>query len=128
MKTMFSILGGFITAILVITVALCISVNSLIEQYGNNYIVSAKNAPRVDAVIIPGAKVNTDGTPSNSLKNRLDQGLELYEKGCAQKILLSGFCSVANGQKQFSSAGKTPSLTSRAYEARASVMTFPASA
>ncbi len=90
MKTMFSILGGFITAILVITVALCISVNSLIEQYGNNYIVSAKNAPRVDAVIIPGAKVNTDGTPSNSLKNRLDQGLELYEKGCAQKILLSG--------------------------------------
>ena len=90
MKTMFSILGGFLTAILVIAVALCISVNSLIEQYGNNYIISAKNAPHVDAIIIPGAKVNTDGTPSNSLKNRMDRGFDLYEQGCAKKILLSG--------------------------------------
>ncbi len=90
MKTMFSILGGFVTAILVITVALCISVNSLIEQYGNNYIVLSKTAPRVDAIIIPGAKVNIDGTPSSSLKNRLDQGFDLYERGCAKKILLSG--------------------------------------
>lgn len=90
MKTMFSILGGFVTAILVITVALCISVNSLIEQYGNNYIVLSKTAPRVDAIIIPGAKVNIDGTPSSSLKNRLDQGFDLYERSCAKKILLSG--------------------------------------
>ncbi len=90
MKTMFSILGGFITAILVIAIALCISVNSLIEQYGNNYIVSEKNAPHVDAIIIPGAKVNIDGTPSSSLKNRLDKGFDLYKQGCAKKILLSG--------------------------------------
>lgn len=90
MKTFVSILCGFITAILVIAIALCLSVNSLVEQYGNNYIVSVKNAPHVDAIIIPGAKVNADGTPSNSLKNRLDQGLKLYEKSCAKKILLSG--------------------------------------
>lgn len=90
MKTMFSIIGGFLTAIVVIALALCISINSLIEQYGNNYIVSEKNAPIVDAIIIPGAKINANGTPSNSLKNRLDLGYQLYEKGCAKKILVSG--------------------------------------
>lgn len=90
MKTMFSIIGGFLTAILVIFIALCISVNSLVEQYGNNYIVSPEKAPQVDAVIIPGAKINADGTPSQSLKHRLDRGFELYSQGNAEKILVSG--------------------------------------
>ncbi len=90
MKTMLSILGGFITAMIVITIALCISVNSLVEQYGSNYIISAEQAPQVDAIIIPGAKVNADNTPSQSLQNRLDQGFELYRQGCANKILVSG--------------------------------------
>lgn len=90
MKTMFSILGGFLTAILVIAAALCVSVNSLIEQYGSNYIVPSDRLPQVDAIIIPGAKINADNTPSQSLKNRLDQGYELYQKGYSDKILVSG--------------------------------------
>jgi len=90
LKSMLSILGGFLTAVLVIGFALCLSVNSLIDQYGNNYILSPDKVPNSDVIIIPGAKVNQDGTPSNSLQYRLDLGYELYEKGCAKKILVSG--------------------------------------
>lgn len=87
---MLSILSGFIAAILVIAIALCISVNSLVEQYGENYIISANKETVADAIVIPGARINADGTPSNSLKHRLDMGYQLYEKGTAKKILISG--------------------------------------
>lgn len=90
MKSMLSILAGFLAAILVITIALCISVNSLVEQYGENYIISENKEMSADAIIIPGARINSDGTPSNSLKHRLDMGYELYEKGFSKKILISG--------------------------------------
>lgn len=90
MKSFFSIIGGFLAAVFLILIAMCISVNSLISQYGNNYIFPSEKAPNADAIVIPGAKINADGTPSNSLKYRLDQGYQLYQQGCAKKILVSG--------------------------------------
>lgn len=90
MKSFLSILGGLLAAVAVIALALCLSVNSLVEQYGSNYIVPPDQTPTVDAVIIPGARINGDGTPSKVLQNRLDLGYRLYQQGCAKKILVSG--------------------------------------
>ena len=41
-------------------------------------------------ILILGAGLNWDGTPSPMLKDRLDTGIYLYNKGAAPKLLLSG--------------------------------------
>ena len=41
-------------------------------------------------ILILGAGLNWDGSPSPMLKDRLDTGISLYNKGVAPKILLSG--------------------------------------
>lgn len=41
-------------------------------------------------VLVPGAGLNRDGTPSLVLRDRLDAAIELYWAGKVQKILLSG--------------------------------------
>ena len=51
---------------------------------------SVEDAPVCDAVLILGAKVYEDGSPSPSLADRLDRAIELYRLGKAPKIIASG--------------------------------------
>ena len=56
-------------------------------------IINAKrlNAPEpADVMIILGAQVYADGTPSPNLKLRLDLALKLYEEGYAGNIITTG--------------------------------------
>ena len=41
-------------------------------------------------ILVLGAGLKSDGTPSPMLKDRLDTGISLYKKGVAPKLLLSG--------------------------------------
>lgn len=43
-----------------------------------------------DAIIVLGASVYSDGTPSGILRDRLDDGIALYFAGAAPKIIMSG--------------------------------------
>lgn len=43
-----------------------------------------------DAILVLGAGVRPDGTPSNMLEDRLLTALDLYEKGICKTILVSG--------------------------------------
>lgn len=43
-----------------------------------------------DAIVVLGAQVHPDGTPSHVLQDRLDCGYALYQAGAAPKILVSG--------------------------------------
>ena len=43
-----------------------------------------------DCIIILGAGVRKEGTPSPMLRDRLDKGIELYNEGIAPKIIMSG--------------------------------------
>ncbi|MGX7668744.1 YdcF family protein [Flavobacterium pedocola] len=43
-----------------------------------------------DVAIVLGTKVNTDGTPSERLKERLNKGVALYDEGRIKKIIVSG--------------------------------------
>ena len=49
-----------------------------------------------DAIVVLGAGLKADGTPSNMLQDRLTGAIELYKKGIAPKIILSGDCSGEN--------------------------------
>lgn len=57
---------------------------------------SAENAaallqdPPADAIVVLGASVKSDGTPSDILQARLDDAVHLYELGVADTIIMSG--------------------------------------
>lgn len=52
---------------------------------------------KVDAILVLGAQVKSDGQPSLMLKERLDMGIQLYEAGVSDKIIMSG----DHGQKDY---------------------------
>ena len=45
---------------------------------------------KADAVLVLGAKVKADGEMSPMLKERVDYGIEIYRRGLAKKIIMSG--------------------------------------
>lgn len=61
-----------------------------VDALSNDYIVSLENAPVCDAVLVLGARVYDDYTPSPILAERLDYGYDLYINGKAEKIVVSG--------------------------------------
>lgn len=50
------------------------------------------NAPEQDnqAIVVLGAGINFDGSPSDILKDRLNIAIDLYDAGVAPKIIMSG--------------------------------------
>lgn len=52
--------------------------------------VDALKAIKPQCIMVLGASVNPDGTPSPMLQDRLDTGIELYHAGVAPKLLLTG--------------------------------------
>lgn len=50
----------------------------------------AEKLEEVDCIIVLGAGVRADGTPSAMLRDRLEKAAELYEKGVSDKIIVSG--------------------------------------
>ncbi|MBE6572902.1 MAG: SanA protein [Ruminococcaceae bacterium] len=85
-----------------IIVCLCIAVLATVILLGINFyikgktddrIISAERAKKlddIDCILILGAGVRADGTPSLMLSDRLEAGISLYEKGVSPKILMSG--------------------------------------
>ncbi len=74
----------------VLIVAVVLSVNQYVLQAGVKYITKSENAPEADAVLVLGARVYPNGNVSLMLNDRLITGYELYEKGLAPKIIVSG--------------------------------------
>lgn len=46
--------------------------------------------PNVDCILILGAGLTKEGTPSLILTDRLNRGIELYKKGVSRRLLMSG--------------------------------------
>lgn len=53
-------------------------------------IVSSAGTYQADCIVVLGAGINWDGSPSAVLKDRLDTANSLYEAGVAPKIIMSG--------------------------------------
>lgn len=65
-------------------------INIRVINKSKDFILNMNNLPQVDAIIIPGALVRNDGRLSDILKDRLNRGIELYNAGKSQKILVTG--------------------------------------
>lgn len=88
MKVLLKILG-----ILLVVAAAAVAVINLVVVVGSQKsIVSADEAATydADAIVVLGASVFADGTPSSILQDRLDDAIELYFKGAAPKLIMSG--------------------------------------
>lgn len=87
-KALFKILATCIVA----ACAVVGVTNAIVVFSAGNDIVDVDVASGydADAVVVLGASVYADGTPSAILKDRLDCGIALYKSGAARKIIMSG--------------------------------------
>ena len=66
--------------------------NAVVLGVASERIVSSEEASesQADAIVVLGALVYPDGTPSPILQDRLDNGIALYQAGAAPKLIMSG--------------------------------------
>ena len=97
--------------VLIILIAVCLSIASILSvsqhiktlekdnilgrytegsTVASNVLYERARDFRADAIIVPGAAILSDKTPSPVLKARLDVAIDLYDKRVATKILLTG--------------------------------------
>lgn len=81
------VVGLLLAAVLVVVAA-----NALVIGTTSSSIVTAEQAKsaNAEAIVVLGASVLPDGTPSDILRDRLDDAAVLYREGAAREILVSG--------------------------------------
>lgn len=62
----------------------------------------AAEVPDADCIIVLGCGVRPDGSPSDMLADRITRGVDLYERGAAPKLLMSG----DHGRTDYNEVGK----------------------
>ncbi|HOV80483.1 MAG TPA: ElyC/SanA/YdcF family protein [Bacillota bacterium] len=81
------VIFGILTVVMASSVLL---IDHYVQRAGSKYILGPDEAPQADAILVPGAYVFPDGTVSFMLNDRLIEACELYKRGKAEKILVSG--------------------------------------
>ncbi|HQO73102.1 MAG TPA: ElyC/SanA/YdcF family protein [Sedimentibacter sp.] len=78
--------------ILLIFFIILIAINTYVKNSAEDRIISSDEAVNLnaDCIIVLGAGVRADGTPSPMLKDRLLEGIALYELGVSDRLLMSG--------------------------------------
>lgn len=86
-----------IAALVLLAVAAAVAiyaliVNGVIVGYGKEKLVSIENSAEygADCILVLGAGLKPDGTPSDMLADRMAVAVELYKSGAAPCLLLSG--------------------------------------
>lgn len=92
---MLRVVGRVLMALLVVVAAVVlvfVGTNAAAILSSRDDIVDAQEAASfdADAIIVLGASVLPDGTPSSILRDRLDDGIALYFAGAAPKLIMSG--------------------------------------
>ena len=78
--------------ILLIFFIILIAINTYVKNSAEDRIISSDETVNLnaDCIIVLGAGVRADGTPSPMLKDRLLEGIALYELGVSDRLLMSG--------------------------------------
>lgn len=74
-------------------IILIVGINLFVMAVTSGRILSKEEAEQkddIDCILVLGAGVKPDGTPSLMLGDRLDKALELYEAGVSDRIIVSG--------------------------------------
>ena len=95
MKKTFKFIKSIMFKIIILIIAaflIFIFINSYVKSSTKKLIISRDEALNIkpDCIIVLGAGVRSDGSPSPMLQDRLMTGIELYERGVSDRILMSG--------------------------------------
>lgn len=92
MKRWIKRLFFFGTALFLLGICALFAINAYMIQTVKDRIITAETAKNLsaDCILVLGAGVHPDGSPSNMLEDRLLRGIELYDQGIAPKLLMSG--------------------------------------
>ena len=81
----------FITKVTVCALfVLVMSLNVIVSVSASRHIMDVDNCEKSVCVIVLGAGVRSDGSPTLMLKDRLDTAIMLYKNEVADKLLMSG--------------------------------------
>ncbi|MCR1950978.1 YdcF family protein [Clostridium sp. DSM 100503] len=90
----------FIILLMILIISISITI-STVNSY-KKYIYNIEDIPSGnDVIIVLGAGVRVDGTPSDILADRLETSLEVFEAGLANVFLLSG----DHGREEYNEVG-----------------------
>ncbi len=87
-----TMLVQFVCTCVLLVMATCVVSNIVVYATTHNDIVAMEEATafEADAILVLGASILPDGSPSSILQDRLDNAVELYFAGVAPAILVSG--------------------------------------
>lgn len=80
-------------SIVALGASIALGLNAYVKHIGGNNIITPDEALKlenVDCIIVLGCLVKNSGAPSDMLADRLERGIDLYKKGAAPKIIMSG--------------------------------------
>lgn len=85
---------GFVLTVVLVVVGVPAAINAYVCATARPSFTTVSAAPTqagsTDAIVVLGAGINWDGSPSAVLRDRLDVAIELYNEGVAPKIIMSG--------------------------------------
>ena len=107
----------FIGIMIIAGIVAVAGINIFVMATTSGRMLSVEEATKkedVDCIIVLGAAVKPDGSPSLMLRDRLEKAVELYEAGVSDKIIVSGDhreddYDEVNTMKQFLIAAGIPS-------------------
>lgn len=82
-----------LAVLVILGISLILIINQYVKNSVEDKIISVEEAAKqkdVDCILVLGAGIKKDSTPSPMLNDRLLQGVELYEQKAAPKLLMSG--------------------------------------
>lgn len=77
----------------IVGIFIILGLNRYIKSSVEESIFQSKDSekiPKVDCIMVLGAGLQEDGTPSLVLRDRLDRGVELYKRGVSDRMLMTG--------------------------------------
>ncbi|MBR6633982.1 MAG: YdcF family protein [Clostridia bacterium] len=93
MKKRIKIIVIILICFIAIALTVTLGVNAYLKASVENQILTAEGAMEltdVDCILVLGCLVRPDGTPSGMLEDRLTTGVELWETGVSDTLLMSG--------------------------------------
>lgn len=79
-----------ILLLILVVCLLAAALNLLVIFTTRDGVVTADQASPSDCILVLGCGLFSDGTPGRMLSRRLDTAIDLYKKGVAPKLLMSG--------------------------------------
>lgn len=88
----FKIVPKAIITLIILSLISIIFINMYVESSTKDMIISAEDAMEkdIDCILVLGAGVRRDGSPSPMLEDRIVTGIDLYNKGVSDRLLMSG--------------------------------------